>query len=116
VTLLSAIEAGPVQVGRNEHGVSISHGSGGPSWDVLDLEQARELVRVLDRAMADDAPDGLIGSVAMLNGRHVYVTRWPAAVSLRVRVDHSGVTLSMIEQVRALRDAIDSECAAMACV
>jgi hypothetical protein len=108
VAVIDAIEAGPVNVGRSERGVTINHGRR-PSrtWDALDLEQAQELVSVLDRARADDAPCKLVGSVTMTNGRAIYVIRWPAAVSLRVRADeHSGVTMNT-DQVQALRDALD---------
>jgi hypothetical protein len=73
----------------------------------LSAARTRVLVGLLDRAMAADAPRELIGSVTMTNGRELHVRRWSTAVSVTDEPTiHTGWTLTMIDQVRGLRDAL----------
>jgi hypothetical protein len=76
----------------------------------LHVAQARALVELLDRAMADETPRELIGSVLMSDGRLLHVRRWPWHVGVSNHPnprEHSGWTLRMYDQVEALRNAID---------
>jgi hypothetical protein len=60
------------------------------------------------KAGGADASRELIGSVVMTNGRELHVRRWPTAVSVPDQATgHSGWALRMVDQVEALRDAIE---------
>lgn len=95
-----------------EHGVvAITDGRAITTHTVPTLQaaNARELVGLLDRAMADDAPTGLVGSVLMSSGRLLHVKRWGYAVGLSTHpnpAEHGGWTFTMVDQVRGLRDAL----------
>jgi hypothetical protein len=76
---------------------------------MLTLEEARALVALLDAALSDNAPVGLLGVVDG-GARQMHVILWsPAALSIREQADrHAGWTLRLRDQALALRDAISA--------
>jgi len=84
------------------------------SGHILKAEDARELVELLDRALAEGAADGVLGSVSAGNGAtgrrcDLHVIKWgSASVSLREDVQRHGDswTLRMRDEVETVRDAL----------
>lgn len=102
-----AFDGGVLTVLRSRAGVTITDAGGGHT---VRVDQARELCELLDRALSDyqTAPRGLIGSVATADGRSLHVKHTGHHVSIDELPDaHSGWTLRMVDQVEALRDALD---------
>jgi hypothetical protein len=101
-----AIHGGIVHVDAAPGVVVLSNGSM-TNGHVLPVAAARELVGLLDAVLADDASPGMVGSVAMTNGRLLFLKVWPTAVTIAVERDqHSGWTFRMKDQIEGLRDAI----------
>lgn len=105
----STAEGAVLHVGRAGGAVTIADGSTPRNGHVISIEETRKLVGLLDEALKPDCRvRGLLGGVALTNGRELFVKRWPSAVSVaKTRDGHSGWALVLVDQVRELRDALD---------